>query len=120
MKDYQKVVSQVQELGVRLQEARQEDRWDNFVRDFCGRRNADRSEGNDPRWTLEVLQAIEELNRKLGIEKERRSQMAREMYRIVVIEKKLAEAEKIQRRREKKKAKRLAKSEEALQAASLA
>ena len=110
---------QIQVIKVRLEEARQEDRWDTIVQDVCGRNLSNGSEGDEPRWALEVVLAIEDLNRMLRKEQERRSRMTEKMYRIVVEEKKLAEAEKVQRRSEKKQARKLAKAEAAVQAAPL-
>lgn len=89
-----------------------------MVRDFCGRPASHKNGENEPRWASEVVEATKDLNRKIRMEKERRAQTAKEMYRIVVEERKLAEAERDQRRSEKKQAKRLARAEERVQTAS--
>lgn len=118
LNDWQKMMSRVQDFSIRLDEARQEDRWDDMVRDFCGRPASHKNGENEPRWASEVVEATKDLNRKIRMEKERRARTAKEMYRIVVEERNLAEAERDQRRSEKKQAKRLARAEERVQTAS--
>ena len=117
--DFQKKVTQLIELQNHLEKVRLEDRWDLIVRDVCGRSEVDGDEENEPLWAFEVVLTMRDINRKLRKEKEARAQTAKKMYEIVVEERRLAEAEKLQRIREKKLARRLAKAEEAMQAASL-
>lgn len=90
-----------------------------MVRDFCGLSTSHENEEVEPRWVLEVVEAIEDLHRIIGKEKDRRAQTAKEMYRIVVEEQKLAQAERDQRRSEKKLTRRLARAQEPVQAVSL-
>ena len=110
--DIQKLHQQVPGLGAQLELARQEDQWDRILGDFCGLDETTEIDGTEPSWSLEVERAIEDVNRKIREEKERRSETAKEMYRIVLEETKLAQEEKVQRLHEKKQAKRSAKSVE--------
>ena len=104
---------------MRLKEMKQEDGWDSIVRNVCGRNASVENENDEPSWAAEVKQALEGVNRKLEEEKGRRARMAKRMYRIVVEERRLAHEEKVQRWREKKQLRRLAKAEEAVETGSL-